>query len=103
MAVLKNVDGTELLVDCHCGCNEGIRLKIEKDSHVDDWFCFLTYTNGAFYKEQGETIFGVLGKKLKKIWAIIRNKDFYYADITMTRDEFQVFREWISNVDIGEV
>ena len=96
MAVLKNIDGTELYVDCNCGCNDGIRIRIHKDEF--DYYCFWTYTNGNFYTEQGETIFRTIRKKLEKIWAIIRNKDFYYSDILMTKDEFEEFRKYINSI-----
>ena len=97
MAVLKNKDGTELYIDCHCGCNDGIRVRIHKDDF--DYYCFWTYTNGNFYTEQGETIFKTIRKKLEKIWAIIRNKDFYYSDVLMTKDEFNEFREYINSIE----
>lgn len=96
MAILKNKDGTELLVDCHCGCNEGIRFTVDKDDF--DYYCFMTYTNGQFYREQDDTLWRVFCKKLKKIWAIVRNKDFYYAEVTMNKDEFNEFKEYINNI-----
>lgn len=96
MAVLKNKDGTELYVDCNCGCNDGIRIRIHKDEF--DYYCFWTYTNGNFYTEQGETILRTLRKKFEKILAIIRNKDFYYSDILMTKDEFEEFRKYINSI-----
>ena len=99
MAVLKNVSGNELLVDCCCGCDEGIRLRIDPfDDNDYSHYCFLSYTNGSFYREQSDTIFAVIYKKLKKIWAIIRNKDFYYAEITMTKDDFEEFKKYINEV-----
>lgn len=96
MAILKNKDGTELLVDCFCGCDEGIRFRIDKDCF--DYYCFMAYTNGNFYKEQNDSFYGVIHRKLKKIWAIIRNKDYYYADVVMTKDEFEEFREYINSI-----
>lgn len=96
MAVLKNKDGTELLVDCCCGCNEGIRFRVDKNDF--DYYCFMSYTNGNFYREQGDTFWRVLSKKLEKIWAIIRNKDFYYSEVVMTKDEFDEFREYINSI-----
>ena len=96
MATLKNKNGTELYVDCTCGCNEGIRFKVDKEDF--DYYCFMTYTSGNFYKEQGETVWGVLSEKFKKIWAIIRNKDFYYSDVVMTKDDFDEFKEYINSI-----
>ena len=96
MAVLKSKDGKEMLVDCNCGCDAGIRFRIDK--YDSDYYCIMTYTNGAFYRDQDDTLLKALRKKLKKIWAIIRNKDFYYADVLMTKDEFNEFREYINSI-----
>lgn len=37
--------------------------------------------NGDWYRDQNDSIFRIIGRKLKKIWAIIRNKDYYYSDV----------------------
>lgn len=95
MSVLKNKDGAELLLDCHCGCNEGMRFKIDKEDL--ELYCAVSYTNGAFYRDQ-DSMLGTLCKKLKKIWSIIRNKDFYYAEVLMTKDEFEEFRDYINSI-----
>lgn len=88
MAVLKVSDNSEMIISCKCGCDDGLRIKIEKD---EEDYCFMTYLSGNWYKEQAGFI-----KKLKKIWAIIFNKDFYYADICMTENEFHQFKTWIN-------
>lgn len=96
MAVLKNQDGTELLVDCNCSCNNGVRIRIYNDDY--DFYCFMSYTNGQFFTDQNDTLWDVFTKKLKKIWAIIRNKDYYYHEVMMSKDEFNMFKEYINNV-----
>ena len=96
MAILKSKDGKELLVNCTCGCDNGVLFKIDKED--DDYYCFLTYTNSRFYTEQ----YGgwqVLCKKLKRILAIIRNKDYHYTDTFMTKAEFEEFKEYINSID----
>lgn len=90
MAVFKNFKDDELIVSCKCGCDEGIHFKIY--DYKDGDYAFLTYTNGNFYTQQRTPFF----EKLKKIWAIIRNKDFYYSDIVLTKDDFNEFKEWIN-------
>ena len=97
MAVMRSKDGDELYIDCYCGCNDGYRFKIDRDDF--DYYCFMTYTNGTFYREQGDTLWGVLCKKWQKILAIIKNKDYYYSEVTMTKDEFDDFREYINSID----
>ena len=99
MSIFKNInDETEMIVSCNCGCDEGLRFKINK---LDpEYYCILTYTNGAFYRDQNDTICKVISKKLKKIWAIIRNKDYYYSEIIISKDEFYDFRTHLIMVDI---
>lgn len=92
MAILKSNDGKELIVSCHCGCDEGIHIKID-ESYGD--FAYQAFINGNFYNEQ-RGMFGVLKMKLKKIWAIVKNKDHYYSDIVMSREDFHEFKEWIN-------
>ena len=31
MAVLKTLDNSEMIISCKCECDEGIRIRIEKD------------------------------------------------------------------------
>ena len=97
MAVLKNKDNTELHVDCNCGCGDGIRIKIDMDTREPDCCAFITYVNGNFYRDQNG-MFSVLRKKLKKIWAIIRDKDYYYSDIIMSIDDFNEFKKYINSL-----
>ena len=94
MAVMRSKDGNELLIDCNCGCGEGIRFKIDKED--EDCFCFMSYMNSKFYTEQCEGMWRVFCKKLKKIWYIIRNKDFHYSDLFITKNEFNEFKKYIS-------
>ena len=89
MTVFKNFKDDELIVSCKCGCDEGIHFKIH--DYGDGDYAFLTYTNGNFYTQQRSFF-----EKLKKIWAIIRNKDFYYSDIVLTKEDFKEFKEWIN-------
>lgn len=97
MAVLKNKNGTEMYIDCKCGCDDGIRFKIHKDDFDD--YCWWTYTNGNYFSEYGETTWRVFCKKMRKIWAIIRNKDYYYSDIIMTKEEFEEFKEYVNSIE----
>jgi hypothetical protein len=93
MAVLTNFEEDELVVNCSCGCDEGVHIKLDHDTETDD-YVFMVFTNGNFYKEQGHTF----STKLRKIWAVIRNKDFYYADICMSKEDFRRFKEWVNKV-----
>ncbi len=95
MAFMVSKDGKDALVDCSCGCSEGLRINVKGD---DDGFFWISYISGNFYKEQDMTGWRVFVKKLKKIWRIIRNKDFYYSEIALTKGEFEEFREYINGI-----
>ena len=95
MSILKSDDGKELIVSCSCGCDNGIHINIKMD---DDVYAWVTYMNGNWYRDQNKKILYILRDKLRKIWAIIRNKDFYYSEILMTRKDFEEFREYINEI-----
>lgn len=97
MATLISKDKKDIYIDCDCGCNEGIRFQIEKFDENDS-FCFMTFTNGNFYRDQNDTVIDVFRKKFKKIWAIIRNKDFYYSDVILNKSDFEDFKEYINSI-----
>lgn len=93
MSVFKTTDETELIVSCNCGCENGIHLRIDKDD--EKWYTIMTYTNGNFYRDQ-TNVFHTFKNKLKKIWAIIRNKDYYYSDVIMSKEEYQEFKTYLN-------
>lgn len=99
--VFMSKDKSELIITCKCGCEDAVHLSIQPDSD-DDSFAFLTYLKGNFYAEQGETHLRILGKKLRKIWAIIRNKDYYYSDILLSKDDFNLLVKYLNNLKTKE-
>lgn len=95
MAVLKSKDDKELVITCDCGCDNGIHFKVDRDDETD-MYCIMAFMNGNFYRDQNEKILSVIMKKLKKIWAIVRNKDYYYSDIIVNKQEYEEFKEYIN-------
>lgn len=59
MWLMRSKDGNNLVVDCKCGCDNGIRIRVDKE---------------------------------KKIWSIIRNKDYHYSDISpaLSRRDYEL-------------
>lgn len=102
MSILRSDDGKELIVTCHCGCDEGIRIRIERDHYErmdpqKDHFAFVNCLSNNFYTEQ-ETAWSRIKLKMKKILAILRNKDYYYSDIVMTYEEAKMFKDYIGEM-----
>ena len=56
----------------------------------------MTYMNSNWYRDQDDSTFQILKKKIKKIWAIIRGKDYYYSDIVMSAKDFEKLKEYIN-------
>ena len=63
MSVMRSKDGDNLVVDCKCGCDYGIRIRVDKED--EDMYFFLSYMSGNFYSEQGD-----------KLWCVIWNNRF---------------------------
>lgn len=97
MAVLMTNDNKELIVTCNCGCENAVHIRI--DCEDDDYYSLCSYLNSNWYRDQDDRVLSVIGRKLKKIWAIIRNKDYHYSDIIMTKADFEVFKEYVNSVE----
>ena len=95
MSVMISNGKDEMVTSCDCGCDNGVHIKIEKDS--EDSFCFISYMNGNFYRDQGGA-FRQLYYKMKKIWAVIRNRDFHYSEVIMRKSDFAEFKNYIDDV-----
>ena len=96
MSVMMSGDRKELVVNCDCTakCDNTIHFRVDKEDNED--YMMMTYLSGNWYHDQDDTIFRVVGRKLRKIWAIIRNKDFYYSDVVMTDKDFAEFKEYVN-------
>ena len=90
-------DRRELIVTCKCGCQDSIHIKVDKED--SEYYCLVTYMNGNWSRDQGDKIHRTIGRKLKKIWCIIRNKDYYYSDIIMRKSDFQIFKNYINEIE----
>lgn len=94
MAVMKSKDGKNLMVDCNCGCDEGLRIRI--NDFDEETYAIITYTSGNFYKEQNYSAWQIFKLKCKKIWRILRGKDFYYSEILVSKEEYNELKEFIN-------
>ena len=96
MAVMVSKDKKEMIITCKCGCENAIHVRVDDTDKDYDCYAIQTYMNGNWYRDQDDRIFRSICRKLKKIWPIIRNKDFYYSDVLMSREDFQKYKEYIN-------
>lgn len=97
MAVLTTNNKKEMIVTCKCCCEDSVHISLEKFDDND--YAFMMFMNGSFSSEYSKTFWKVFVEKVKKIWAIIRNKDYYYHDIRMSKEDFEMFKEYINSRD----
>ena len=62
------------------------------DNDDNELYFYQSYLSGNWYKEQAG-----LFQKLKKVWRILRNKDYYYSEICMTKEDWEEFKEWVNS------
>jgi hypothetical protein len=98
MSILRSKDGEELILDCNCGCDEGMRMRVNKWND-DNMFFIVTYTSGHFAYLQDDNVFSVIKKKLKKIWRVITNQDYCYSEICMTREDVHELKEYLAEIE----
>lgn len=96
MAVMISENKKDLIVTCKCGCQDAIHIKVDDEDKDADYYAIQTYMNGNWHRDQNDRIFRTIGRKLKKIWAIIRNKDYYYSDVLMNKEDFEQFKKYIN-------
>ncbi len=96
MAVMISDNKKELIVTCKCGCQDTFHIRIDDEDKDAYYYAIQTYMNGNWYRDQNDRVFRTIGRKLKKIWAIIRNKDYYYSDVLMRREDFMKYKEYIN-------
>lgn len=83
----------EFTTFCTCGCGNGIVLKAER---VDD-DTSLQLVSDLFYTMQNKGRMS-LKEKVKRIWYIIKGKEYCYFDILIDKDELQEFKEFVAKL-----
>ncbi len=94
MSVLLSKDKKEIIVTCKCGCMSSYHILIDDEYKEYGQYAFM-----CFMKSNYDTEFGpwtALKIKLKKIWCVIRDKDYYYSDTVMSLEDFEEFKKYVN-------
>lgn len=94
MAVLMTKDKKEIIVTCNCGCKSSVNIQI--DEMEDIGYAYLCLLKGNFYTEYNNNPWRAFRIKMKKIWYILRGKDYCYSDTIMTKEDFEEFKRYIN-------
>ncbi len=98
MSLLFTEDKKELIVTCKCGCEDAFHFVLYDMG--DDDFSFLTFLKADFNTEYYKGPWRSFLVKCKKIWYVLRGKDYCYADTIMTKGDFLRFKEYINSIPV---
>ncbi len=96
MSVLMTKDKKELIVTCNCGCGQSYSLIVDDDLKTDELYAFLCFMKCNFDTEYDKNPWRAFKIKLKKIWYIIKGRDYCYSDTVMTREDFEEFKRYVN-------
>lgn len=94
MSVFFTKDKQELIVTCNCGCEEAFHLKVNQDEE-DDFYSVLYFMKSNFDTEYAASPWWAFKIKMRKIWCILRNKDYYYSDVILTKADFEELKRYL--------
>lgn len=93
---LKDDENKNATLYCSCGCENGIIIRAEK-ANENEPCCTLSFVNDIWYTSQN-TGWDIFKEKCKRIWAILRNKEYYYFYITIRSKELESFKKFIAEM-----
>lgn len=99
MPALITKDKRELILDCKCGCDDAIKFIVDLEDADHDIVMFTTFLTGKWFSNQ-ETFKSKFVNKVKRIWGVLRNKDYCYAEQVLTKEDFKIFKEYINQFNV---
>lgn len=95
MAVLMTKDKKEIIVTCNCGCKSSVNIQIDDMEDMES-YAFLCFLKDNFYTEYNNNPWRAFKVKMRKIWHILRGKDYCYSDTIMTKKDYEEFKKYIN-------
>ncbi len=96
MAVLMTKDKKELIVTCDCGCGQSFHLCIDDEDKDEDLYFFLCFMKNNCDTEYDKNPWRAFKIKMKKIWFILRGKDYCYSDTVMRKADLEEFKAYVN-------
>lgn len=84
---------TRMIINtCNCGCGSELHITKYVDTDIPNTLTeyYLSLHSSKFDEEQ-LGIFGVLKRRLKRVWYNLIGKDYLYMDIVMSEKEYKDF------------
>lgn len=93
--IYTNKTTNEFIVNCNCGCSDGMEFKFTSDDEINQYYIDLIASK--FYTEQN-TGWARFKWTVKKIWKIVRGKDFYYSEIILNEERWNEFKTAVNMI-----
>ena len=91
---IKDKDEKYCGLFCSCGCDSGIVFNAKKD---EDFGYYISLVSDNWYTSQlsGWIRFK---EKLKRIWKILKNEEYYYFGICLEDKDIKEFKEFVAKL-----
>ena len=90
--IMTNKEKDALTLYCSCGVADGVLLRVDNSGGLD-----LALVSDNFYTSQ-KNRWDLFKEKCKRIWAIIRNKEYLYFDICIDPEDIKEFKEFVNKI-----
>lgn len=98
--VYKSTENDEFIVTCDCGCS-GLRFKMGVldfgNNNIEDREMYISLVTSEFYNGQNN-IWLSFFEKCKRIWCVIANKEYYYAEVALTPTQWKDFKKAVNKI-----
>lgn len=90
---MKDNGNKRCVLYCDCGCENGVILKTENDENG----YYISLVSDIYYTSH-KTGWSRFKERCKRIWRIIRNKEYYYFEICIHGDDIKEFKKFVENM-----
>ena len=73
-----------------------LTITVDDEDRDSDIMFYLCYMKNNFDTEYDMNPWRAFKIKMKKIWFIIRGKDYCYSDTVMTKADFEEFKQFVN-------
>lgn len=93
--VYKTENCNSLIVNCSCRCGDGLEFTISNFNNVAEvWMTQTTYS----WNTENTTFWNRFKLKLKRLWSVLCNREYYYTEIILSKDDFSTFVEYVNEM-----
>jgi hypothetical protein len=102
MSVFLTEDKKEIIVTCNDKCEQSFHICVDEEDDMD-MYAWMVFLKADFDTLQDMTPWRAFCLKWKKIWMILRGKDYCYSDVMMTKEDFMKVIEYVNQFKPADI